>query len=147
MVHWNGKIDLMPIFSYLLINTRSSLLAGIWWFVCTYVICQNGLIFVFYPVLSRSPFPPNHAYSCFLHSFIKWLTVSSPPQPNQHLLFCVLTIFFIWLVHLALFWLKIKRDSISLFIFHLLNHAQVIYCSTSLDCCLLYPYSCFSFYF
>ena len=68
-----------------------------------------------------------------LHSLIMWLMVSSLSPHNLHFLFCcVLSIFsLIWLVLMALFWVAISRDSVSLLKFPFLGHAQIFSCEIS----------------
>ena len=50
---------------------------------------------------------------------------------------------FVWLVLMVLFWVAIKRESVSLF----LNHIHVFSCAISPVWYLKYPFNCFSFHF
>ena len=75
-----------------------------------------------------------------------WLIVSALSPHNLHLLFCcVLSI--LASVLIAVFWVAIRRDSISLFRLPFLSHVQVFSCKISLVCCLTCLYICFSSYF
>ena len=69
-----------------------------------------------------------------LHSLIMWLIVSSLSPHNLDLLFCcVLSILaFMWLVLMALFWVAIRRDSVSLLRFPFFTHVHVFSCEMSL---------------
>ena len=65
-----------------------------------------------------------------LHSLIMWLMASSLSPHSLHLLFrWVLSILaLIWLAVMALFYIAIKRDSVSLLKFPFLSHVQVLSC-------------------
>ena len=84
-----------------------------------------------------------------LHSLIMWLIVSFQSPHNLHLVFCcVLSILaLIWLVHVALFCVAIRRDSISLLKFPFLNHVHIFSCEMLLISRLKPPQSCFSSHF
>ena len=74
-----------------------------------------------------------------------WSIVSSLLPHNLHLLFsCVFSIHaLVWLVHIALFWAAIRRDSVSLLRFPFLSHVQVFSCKML----LISPSSYFSSHF
>ena len=69
-------------------------------------------------------------YANLLHSLFMWLIVSSLSSHYLHLLFCcVLSILALrWLVLMALFWVAIRRDSVSHLRFPFLSHIQVFLC-------------------
>ena len=156
---------------FLLIIIRSGLLAGTRWSVCIWksywILCvsfsrtNSGLCI--YQLFQWSNlnflldskeiiFPTQSCLVLYifcvnlLHSLIMWLIISSLSPHNLHLLFCyVLSIVALTLlVLMALFWVAIRKESVSLSRLPFPRHVQVFSCEILSACRLKYPYSCFS---
>ena len=148
-----GKFSFFFLFFLVLIITRSGRLAEIRWSVCISKFHKSLCISFsridselwIYHLFEWSNFNFLHnskwinkltksrlvLYSFganFLHSLIMWLIVSSLSPHKLHLLFCcVLSIIaLIWLVLMALFWVAIRRDSVSLSKFSFLSHVTCL---------------------
>ena len=153
-----AKSTILQILFFLLIITRSGLLAGIRWSVCMLKshrglrvsFSRTGAGFCRYHLFVWSNWHFLHisqwitlpTQSCLalysfcanlLHSLIMWLIVSSLSPYSLHLLFCwFLSIFaLIWLVLMAWSYTAIRRDSVSLLRFPFLSQVQVFLCEMS----------------
>ena len=135
-----AKSTILQIIFFLLIITRSGLLAGIWWSVCMFkshrrlcvAFSRTGAglciyhLFVwsnwnFLHISLRTTLPTHSCFALYslcanlLHSLIMWLIGLSLSPHSLHLLFCcVLSILaLIWFVLMALSCAAIRRDSVS----------------------------------
>ena len=143
-----AKSSILQVLHFLLIIIRSSRLAEIRWSVCmsqshkslcvSFFRTGTGLCIYHLFLWSNSNFLqisqcitlPTHSFfvlysfcANLLHSLIMWLIVSSL-SPSAVLL-CLIYSLFIWLVLMALFWVAIRRQSVSLFRFSFLSHIRV----------------------